>query len=163
MKYYLLFFSIVLLSCNQNNQAINDSGGEWIPTGDSFSLGQAEDVNLIKGMMKDFNNLDLEGVQNRWADTITFYPYNMKEPIIMANKDLGLWMGQFDSVQASALKFLPLSNKGQGERMVHTIQNENRFYKDGSIEKLHIYNIWFINDENKVTTLRQFGADWGNN
>ena len=163
MKYYLLFFSIVLLSCNQNNQAINDSGGEWIPTGDSFSLGQAEDVDLIKGMMKDFNNLDLEGVQNRWGDTITFYPYNMKEPIIMANKDLGLWMGQFDSVQTSALKFLPLSNKGQGERMVHTIQNENRFYKDGSIEKLHIYNIWFINDENKVTTLRQFGADWGNN
>ena len=163
MKYYLLFFSIVLLSCNQNNQAINDSGGEWIPTGDSFSLGQAEDVDLIKGMMKDFNNLDLEGVQNRWGDTITFYPYNMKEPIIMANKDLGLWMGQFDSVQTSALKFLPLSNNGQGERMVHTIQNENRFYKDGSIEKLHIYNIWFINDENKVTTLRQFGADWGNN
>ena len=163
MKYYLLFFSIVLLSCNQNNQDINDSGGEWIPTGDSFSLGQAEDVDLIKGMMKDFNNLDLEGVQNRWGDTITFYPYNMKEPIIMANKDLGLWMGQFDSVQTSALKFLPLSNKGQGERMVHTIQNENRFYKDGSIEKLHIYNIWFINDENKVTTLRQFGADWGNN
>ena len=163
MKYYLLFFSIVLLSCNQNNQAINDSAGEWVPTSDSFSLGQAEDVDLIKGMMKDFNNLDLEGVQNRWGDTITFYPYNMKEPIIMANKDLGLWMGQFDSVQASALKFLPLSNKGQGERMVHTIQNENRFYKDGSIEKLHIYNIWFINDENKVTTLRQFGADWGNN
>ena len=163
MKYYLLLFSIVLLSCNQNNQAINDSVGEWVPTSDSFSLGQAEDVDLIKGMMKDFNNLDLEGVQNRWGDTITFYPYNMKEPIIMANKDLGLWMGQFDSVQASALKFLPLSNKGQGERMVHTIQNENRFYKDGSIEKLHIYNIWFINDENKVTTLRQFGADWGNN
>ncbi len=163
MKFYLMLFSIALLSCNQNNPATVNSAGEWVPTGDSFSLGQSEDVDLIKGMMADFNNLDLEGVQNRWGDTITFYPYNMKEPIIMANEDLGLWMGQFDSVQTTPLKFLPISNKGQGVRIVHTIQNENRFYKDGSIEKLHLYNIWFINDQNKVTTLRQFGADWGNN
>ena len=37
------------------------------------------------------------------------------------------------------------------------------YSKNGSTEKLHLYNIWFINDQNKVTTLRQFGADWGNN
>ena len=105
MKFYLMLFSIALLSCNQNNPATVNSAGEWVPTGDSFSLGQSEDVDLIKGMMADFNNLDLEGVQNRWGDTITFYPYNMKEPIIMANEDLGLWMGQFDSVQTTPLQF----------------------------------------------------------
>ena len=91
MKFYLMLISIaLLLSCNQNNMTAVNSAGEWVPTGDSFLLGQEEDVDLIKGMMADFNNLDLEGVQNRWGDTITFYPYNMKEPIIMANEDLGL-------------------------------------------------------------------------
>ena len=67
MKFYLMLFSIVLLSCKQNNPATVNSAGEWVPTGDSFSLGQSEDVDLIKGMMADFNNLDLEGVQNRWG------------------------------------------------------------------------------------------------
>jgi hypothetical protein len=75
MKFYLMLISIaLLLSCNQNNPTAVNSAGEWVPTGDSFLLGQEEDVDLIKGMMADFNDLDLEGVQNRWGTPLRFIP-----------------------------------------------------------------------------------------
>ena len=41
MKFSLMLILIaLLLSCNQNNTTAVNSAGEWVPTGDSFLLGQ---------------------------------------------------------------------------------------------------------------------------
>ena len=41
--------------------------------------------------------------------------------------------------------------------------HENLYFKGGKNDSLHILNLWFINDENKIYSIRQFNAEWANN
>ena len=34
--------------------------------------------------------------------------------------------------------------------------------KGGKIDNLHVLNIWFIKGKNKIYSIRQFNAEWGN-
>ena len=97
------------------------------------------------------------------ADTISFYPHNSPGVIKLPNDALETFTSQYDSVETKSIHFLPYSNAGQGKRIVQTIQNENLYYKGGKIDSLHVLNLWFINRENKIYSIRQFNAEWGNN
>ena len=166
MKYiFILFILFNFASCNNQVNPIEtqNSSGLWVPSGDKYTLGPDEDVEIVKNMIKSFNSLDANGLSELIADTIYFYPYNSKSVIKLPNNAIESFTSQYDSVQTTSIHFLPYSNIGQGKRIVQTIQNENLYTKGGMIDSLHILNLWFINDENKIYSIRQFNAEWGNN
>ncbi len=166
MKYvFILSLLFTIVSCNNQVNTIETqtSSGLWVPSGDKYTLGPDEDVEIVKNMIKSFNSLDANGLSELIADTIYFYPYNSKSVIKLPNNAIESFTSQYDSVQTTSIHFLPYSNIGQGKRIVQTIQNENLYTKGGMIDSLHILNLWFINDENKIYSIRQFNAEWGNN
>jgi hypothetical protein len=114
-------------------------------------------------MIKSFNDLNTNELSELIADTINFYPFNSPIAIKLPNSAMETFTSQYDSVETKSIHFLPYSNDAQGKRIVQTIQNENLYYKDGRIDSLHVLNLWFINNENKIYSIRQFNAAWGNN
>ena len=160
-----LFVLALLVSCS--NQAKNieteKSAGIWEFSGDKYTLGSDEDVEIVKTMIKSFNSLDATKMSKLIADTISFYPHNSSSVIKLPNDALETFTSQYDSVETKSIHFLPYSNAGQGKRIVQTIQNENLYYKGGKIDSLHVLNLWFINGANKIYSIRQFNAEWGNN
>jgi hypothetical protein len=166
MKYiFILVILFTLASCNNqvNSTEKEKSSGLWVPTGDKYTLGPDEDVEIVKNMIKSFNKLDANGLSKLIADTIYFYPYNSQGVIKLPNSAIESFTSQYDSVETKSIHFLPYSNAGQGKRIVQTIQNENLYFKGGKNDSLHILNLWFINDENKIYSIRQFNAEWANN
>jgi hypothetical protein len=114
-------------------------------------------------MIKSFNSLDAKKMSKLIADTISFYPHNSPNVIKLPNDAMETFTSQYDSVETKSIHFLPYSNASQGKRIVQTIQNENLYYKGGKTDSLHVLNLWFINEENKIYSIRQFNAEWGNN
>lgn len=166
MRYtVILFILFTLSSCNNQVNSIEKekSSGLWVPSGDKYTLGPDKDVEIVKNMINSFNNLDANGLSKLIADTIYFYPYNSQSVIKLPNNAIESFTSQYDSVETKSIHFLPYSNAGQGKRIVQTIQNENLYYKGGNNDSLHVLNLWFINDENKVFSIRQFNAEWANN
>ena len=158
----LFFVSLIILSC-QKTIELEKSAGIWVSSGDKYTLGSDEDVEIVKKMIKSFNNLNSSELSELIADTINFYPFNSTEVIKLPNSAIEMFTSQYDSVQTKSIHFLPYSNAEQGKRIVQTIQNENLYHKDGRIDSLHVLNLWFINKGNKIYSIRQFNAAWGNN
>ena len=162
---FTLFILFLITSCNNQVKTIETqkSSGLWVQSGDKYTLGPDEDVEIVKKMIKSFNTLDANGLSELIADTIYFYPYNSKSVIKLPNNAIESFTSQYDSVETKSIHFLPYSNAGQGKRIVQTIQNENLYSKGGKNDSLHVLNLWFINDENKIFSIRQFNAEWANN
>ncbi|MCH1432487.1 MAG: hypothetical protein L7V31_07920 [Flavobacteriaceae bacterium] len=164
MKKIILLFliPIMILSCQTTNE-VEKSAGVWVLSGDKYTLGSDRDVEIVKKMIKSFNDLNTNELSELIADTINFYPFNSPNAIKLPNSAMKTFTSQYDSVETKSIHFLPYSNDAQGKRIVQTIQNENLYYKDGRIDSLHVLNLWFINNENKIYSIRQFNAAWGNN
>ena len=160
MRNFLLIicFSIILFSCTETIKEVDRSAGVWVNSGDKYTLGSDDDVEIIKKMIASFNALDAAEMSKLVTDTVDFYPYNAKGVIRTSEAYVSL----FDSVQSNSIHFLPYSNAEQGERIVQSIQNENLYWKDGRVDSLHVLNLFFINSEDKVYAIRQFNAEWEN-
>tara|TARA_E500000178_G_scaffold250550_1_gene247154 strand:- start:1496 stop:1744 length:249 start_codon:yes stop_codon:yes gene_type:complete len=69
-----LFVLALLVSCS--NQAKNieteKSAGIWEFSGDKYTLGSDEDVEIVKTMIKSFNSLDATKMSKLIAYTISF-------------------------------------------------------------------------------------------
>ena len=159
------FVLALLVSCSNQAKKIETekSAGIWELSGDKYTLGSDEDVEIVKTMIKSFNSLDAMKMSELIADTISFYPHNSPNVIKLPNDAMEAFTSQYDSVETKSIHFLPYSNASQGKRIVQTIQNENLYYEGGKIDSLHVLNLWFINGENKIYSIRQFNAEWGNN
>lgn len=160
-KFYLIVSALFfLMSCQQETGVQgNVTAGEWVPTGTKYALGSDTDVDIVKQMHKAVNAMDSEKMQTLMADTIRFYSHNSKEPIVLANEDINLWLGQFDSIQTKALYYIPYNRNDYDSKIVQSTQDETLYYKDGKMESSRILNKFFIKD-NKIHTIRQFKADW---
>ena len=128
-----LFVLALLVSCNNQAKKIETekSAGIWELSGDKYTLGSDEDVEIVKTMIKSFNSLDATKMSELITDTISFYPYNSPNVLKLPNDAIETFTSQYDSVKTKSIHFLPYSNGSQGKRILQTIQNENLYYQGG--------------------------------
>jgi len=128
-----LFVLALLVSCNNQAKKIETekSAGIWELSGDKYTLGSDEDVEIVKTIIKSFNSLDATKMSELITDTISFYPYNSPNVLKLPNDAIETFTSQYDSVKTKSIHFLPYSNGSQGKRILQTIQNENLYYQGG--------------------------------
>ena len=134
MKNILLLFVLTLVFSwinHAKNIEIEKSEGVWELSGDKYTLGSDEDVEIVKTIIKSFNSLDATKMSELITDTISFYPYNSPNVLKLPNDAIETFTSQYDSVKTKSIHFLPYSNGSQGKRILQTIQNENLYYQGG--------------------------------
>ena len=156
---YLFVLTLVFSWINQaKNIEIEKSAGVLELSGDKYTLGSDEDVEIVKTIIKSFNSFGATKMSKLIADTISFYPHNSPNVVKLPNDAIETFTSQYDSVKTKSIHFLPYSNGSQGKSILQTIQNENLYYQGGKIDSLHVLNLWFIKGKNKIYSIRQFNA-----
>ena len=129
---YLFVLTLVFSWINKaKNIEIEKSAGVLELSGDKYTLGSDEDVEIVKTIIKSFNSLDATKMSELITDTISFYPYNSPNVLKLPNDAIETFTSQYDSVKTKSIHFLPYSNGSQGKRILQTIQNENLYYQGG--------------------------------
>ena len=134
MKNILFLFVLTLVFSwinHAKNIEIEKSEGVWELSGDKYTLGSDEDVEIVKTIIKSFNSLDATKMSELITDTISFYPYNSPNVLKLPNDAIETFTSQYDSVKTKSIHFLPYSNGSQGKSILQTIQNENLYYQGG--------------------------------
>ena len=105
---YLFILTLVFSWINQaKNIEIEKSAGVLELSGDKYTLGSDEDVEIVKTMIKSFNSLDAIKMSELIADTISFYPHNSPNVIKLPNDAMEAFTSQYDSVETKSIHFLP--------------------------------------------------------
>lgn len=161
-KATFLAIAIVLCSCNEIKQeVVIDSGaGEWVSSGAKYTIGSDDDVAIVKEFLAGYSTLDVERIFKVSTDSIKVYLHNMEKPMSIDRKNLSEMLSSYDSINATAVYYLPYQVEGWDQSIVQVVSKEVRYLKDGGIEKERLLEKFMISKEGKVTALRQFDAAW---
>ena len=153
MKKKFLFALLILSSAAlfaQNNTAgkIFVSGNKS-EIGKAYTLGSDKSVSLILDGIKAYNALDLD----KYLSFGTKEYYNEKNAAFQKKA-----FDELSKVEEKPWFIFPLRIEGTKEDIVFMVAEENREFKDGSKEKLYVFEINKLNQEGKVTDFNQFQA-----
>ena len=161
-KAIFLAIAIVLCSCNETKQevVINSGAGQWVSSGAKYTLGSDDDVAIVKEFIAGYAALDVERIFKVSTDSVKVYLHNMEKPMSINRQVLSEMLSSYDSINATAVYYLPYKVEGWDQSVVQVVSKEVRYLKDGGIEKERLLEKFMISKEGKVTAVRQFDAAW---
>ena len=161
-KAIFLAIAIVLCSCNETKQeVVTDSGaGQWVSSGAKYTLGSDDDVAIVKEFIAGYAALDVERIFKVSTDSVKVYLHNMEKPMSIDRQVLSEMLSSYDSINVTAVYYLPYKVEGWDQSGVQVVSKEVRYLKDGGIEKERLLEKFMISKEGKVTAVRQFDAAW---
>jgi len=164
LKICIAFCSIgLLLGCRpvntDNDKAVSSNGK--ILTGDlagsEFVIADGNEDEMVMDMIDAFNNMDIDGVWENIADTISFHGADGYEGPFTKDMLAG-YFAEADSVQWEVWVVIPIQVKGDRQVSVLVESHEKIYMKDGSHTEHKLFER-FIFEDGQVTSIRQWDAE----
>jgi hypothetical protein len=148
-KFILL---LVLLSSAVSFAQKNSAGKIYISDnktdiGKAYTLGSDKSLNIVLDGLKAYNSLNLKSYLSYGSKEF----YNEKGIAFQKN-----WFDSLSKVEEKPMLAFPLRIEGSKEDLVFMIAEENRLFKNGSKQKIYVFEINKLNQEGKITDFKQF-------
>jgi ketosteroid isomerase-like protein len=141
---FLIVFSTVAIG--QNVASAGKIFQEGKDKGKTYILGSDKAMNVVLESMKAYNSNDAK-------KDLSFYSDKMiKETGDFSNN----WHKSMKSLNQQPFAMFPLKIKGSNEDLVFSISQEDREWKNGSKQKLYLFEIFTINKAGKISDFLQF-------
>jgi ketosteroid isomerase-like protein len=141
---FLMAFSTVAIG--QNVASAGKIFQEGKDKGKTYILGSDKAMNVVLESMKAYNSNDAK-------KDLSFYSDKMiKETGDFSNN----WHKSMKSLNQQPFAMFPLKIKGSNEDLVFSISQEDREWKNGSKQKLYLFEIFTINKAGKISDFLQF-------
>lgn len=140
----LLAFSTIAIA--QNTTSAGKVFQEGKDKGKTYVMGSDKAMNIVLESMKAYNSNDPK-------KDLSFYSEKMvKESSAFSNN----WHKSMKSLNQQPFALVPLRIKGSGEDLVFSISQEDRVWKNGSKQKLYLFELYTINKAGKISDFKQF-------
>ena len=141
---FLIAFSTVAIG--QNVASAGKIFQEGKDKGKTYILGSDKAMNVVLESMKAYNSNDAK-------KDLSFYSDKMiKETGDFSNN----WHKSMKSLNQQPFAMFPLRIKGSNEDLVFSISQEDWEWKNGSKQKLYLFEIFTINKAGKISDFLQF-------
>ena len=161
-KILLLFTMAVFLSCETKVVEVPVKGGEIARgenKGSKFYIASDENVDVVKKLLKAWNNMDPDGMFEVLTDTITWWVPNSKIPIKADKEFITAYLSSYDSIRQDPQGFIPHQWEGQEHVVVSLASREKKYKKDGTFEDDRLFERFHIKD-GKIFRVQAWSADW---
>lgn len=143
-SFFLLALSTVALGQNITTAGKIFQEGE--DKGKVYELGSDKAMKIVLESMKAYNSNDAK-------KDLSFYSEKMiKESSDFSNN----WHKSMKSLNQQPFALVPLKIKGSNEDLVFSISQEEREWKNGSKQKLYLFELYTINKAGKISDFIQF-------
>ena len=141
LQYFLIGFSLLAIySCK-------DSGGIWVEDGSSYKFGNDKMSSNLISLAKAYSARDPEKLFTFYSDS--FLTDKRKE---WSKK----YLSSLDSLSMVPYKVVPLISEDGKYSEVIAWSKEERFYKNGSYEKLDLMEVFGLDKSGKVNLFKQW-------
>ena len=142
--FLLLAFSTIAIG--QNTPSAGKIFQEGKDKGKTYVMGSDKAMNIVLESMKAYNSNDPK-------KDLSFYSEKMiKETGDFSNN----WHKSMKSLNQQPFAMVPLRIKGSNEDLVFSISQEDRVWKNGSKQKLYLFELYTINKAGKISDFLQF-------
>ncbi|MEO6232588.1 MAG: hypothetical protein ABJB11_17785 [Ferruginibacter sp.] len=127
-----------------------------------FKIGKPEYSKMILDMWKDWDDNKLDR-HDYMADTVKlFFPDgNIADGKTAAMEDAVKYRNTFTTVTSIIHAWVPLKSLDTNDDVVCVWGQETDTYPDGKVEKKDLHEVWWINKDGKISRLRQWAAQFG--
>jgi len=141
---FLLAFSTIAIG--QNSTSAGKVFQEGKDKGKTYVMGSDKAMNIVLESMKAYNSNDAK-------KDLSYYSEKMvKESSAFSNN----WHKSMKSLNQQPFAMIPLRIKGSNEDLVFSISQEERVWKNGSKQKLYLFELYTINKAGKISDFLQF-------
>ncbi len=130
----------------QNPTSAGKIFSEGKDKGKKYILGSDKSMNIVLESMKAYNSNDTK-------KELAFYSEKMVKEISDFNAK---WHKSMKSLDQQPIALVPLKVKGSNEDLVFAISQEDRLWKNGSKQKLYLFELYTVNKSGKITDFKQF-------
>ena len=127
----------------------------------AVTISDRADLDLIINMMREYNNMNTDGVVSFFSDSFDIIDLNGKAHII-THENFETFFNTLDSVTWQPLAIIPLKLKEYSDPSPTTsviVQSvEARYKKDGSLWVKDLLEVFYIQD-GKITSVNQYGKE----
>ena len=166
MKKILLFILIAaFFSCETKIVEVPVKGGEIMlgkNKGSKFYIAPDENVDIVKNLLKSWNNMDADGMFEVLEDTITWLVATEKKPIKADKEFIKEYLKSYDSISQVVQGYIPHQWEGQQHVVVSVASREKKYKKDGTFEDDRLFERFFVRD-GKIFQVQAWSADWYTN
>ena len=142
--FILLTFSTVAIG--QNVVSAGKIFQEGKDKNKTYVLGSDKAMNIVLESMKAYNSNDAK-------KDLPFYSEKMIKQTGDFNNN---WHKSMKSLNQQPFAIVPLRIKGSNEDLVFSISQEDRVWKNGSKQKLYLFELYTINKAGKISDFLQF-------
>lgn len=160
-SFMVLFFGLIFLGCqpSANNSEPVPSNGSVLTgdlAGNEFLMATGDEDEKMMDLVDAFNRMDLDGVWEHIADTISFHGADGYEGPFTKDM-LGDLFSTADSVSWQVWAVIPVQVKGSNRVSVLIDSHEKIYLKDGSVNEHKLFER-FIFEDGTITGIRQWNA-----
>ncbi len=141
---FVIAFSSITFA--QNPTSAGKIFSEGKDKGKQYILGNDKSMNIVLESMKAYNLNDTK-------KELAFYSEKMVKEISEFNAK---WHKSMKSLDQQPIALVPLKIKGSSDDLVFAISQEDRVWKNGSKQKLYLFEIYTLNKSGKITDFKQF-------
>lgn len=142
--FLLLAFSTIAIG--QNTTSAGKIFQEGKDKNKTYVLGSDKAMNIVLESMKAYNSNDAK-------KDLSFYSDKMIKETGDFNNN---WHKSMKSLNQQPFAMVPLRIKGSNEDLVFSISQEDRVWKNGSKQKLYLFELYTINKAGKISDFLQF-------
>lgn len=148
-----MFTALMVMSCaSTGNYESVESSGKFIPgednelNGNAYVLANDKYMDLVQASTDAYNAKDWEAMKALYNDKfVEGYDEAMPK-----------YFEEMESLDMNIFAMIPIQLKGDDKKMVLTWSTENRKWKNGSKERVNLFEIYNINDEDKLMGWNQW-------
>ena len=163
MRKVLIFFMVAaFFSCETKVVEVPVKGGEIARgeyKGSKYYLVSDDNVDIVKKLLKAWNNMDPEGMFEVLTDTISWWVPDSKTPILADKEFISEYLKSYDSISQVPHGFIPHQWEGQEHTVVSVASREKKYKKDGTLEDDRLFERFHIKN-GKVFRVQAWSADW---
>lgn len=159
--FFLLLVGLLVGSCSNEvtEVEVSKKAGVWVNSGTKFLMGSDDQVEIVKDLISNYDALNAEGVFTNTRDSLRFFSFNSKEPVIITSDNLKEMFSSYDSIVSSPAYFLPYELDGV-RTIVEVTSREVKYNKNGQVEEDLFLEKYIFGKDGKIHTIRQWRAAW---
>jgi len=148
MKKFVLVGAIVASVFSASAQQTAGKYFSGPNAGKGFQLGSEKSSQIVLDAVKAYNANDSE-------KEMTYYSPEMQKDMVEFNKK---WHNYIKNVNDVPMAILPIKVAGSQEEIVLLQSVESREAKDGSKQKMNLFEIFAINKDGKISNFNQYSS-----